>query len=138
MPVQPEEERRQLLALLQEKERILDETKLFRYGPYPKQGAFHAAGADLAVKERLLIAGNQLGKTLAAAFESAMHLTGIYPKDWQGAVFEDPTVGWAASLTSQSTRDTVQRLLLGQPYSKERRHRTRCQIASGSQFPRLL
>ena len=117
MPVQPEEERRQLLALLQEKERILDETKLFRYGPYPKQGAFHAAGADLAVKERLLIAGNQLGKTLAAAFESAMHLTGIYPKDWQGAVFEDPTVGWAASLTSQSTRDTVQRLLLGQPGS---------------------
>lgn len=55
------------------------------------------------------------GKTWSAAFETAVHLTGQYPDWWEGTVFDAPTTGWAASLTSQSTRDTVQRLLLGQP-----------------------
>lgn len=93
----------------------MNENKLARYQPYAKQVDFHTAGGDMAVRERLLMAGNQLGKTWAAAFETSMHLTGLYPDWWQGAVFDAPTTGWAASLTSQSTRDTVQRLLLGQP-----------------------
>ena len=42
------------------------------YTPYPKQAAFHAAGA--ANRERLFLAGNQLGKTLAGAMELAMGL----------------------------------------------------------------
>ena len=67
------------------------------------------------MRERLLIAGNQLGKTFSAGAEFAMHLTGRYPGWWAGAVFDEPCVGWAASETSQSTRDTVQRILLGQP-----------------------
>lgn len=46
--------------------------------------------------------------------EHAMHLTGRYPDWWAGAVFDSATVGWAASETSQGTRDTVQRILLGQ------------------------
>lgn len=94
-----------------------DETRLHRYRPYTKQRDFHRAGADLKVRERLLMAGNQLGKTYSAAFETAMHLTGLYPDWWDGAVYDHPVTGWAASLTSQSTRDTVQRLLLGQPGS---------------------
>lgn len=88
-----------------------DETKLYRYAPYEKQKDFHFSQS----RERLLMAGNQLGKTYSAAYEAAMHLTGEYPDWWNGAVFDEPTVGWGASLTSQSTRDTVQRLLLGQP-----------------------
>ena len=84
------------------------------YRPYPKQTEFHAAGGPLDVRERLLKAGNQLGKTWSAGFEHAMHLTGRYPDWWKGAVFDEPTIGWAASETGQSTRDTVQRILLGQ------------------------
>jgi phage terminase large subunit-like protein len=103
------------LLLLKEQQRRLEENKLARYAPYAKQIDFHNSGGDIAVRERLLIAGNQLGKTFSASFEAAMHLTGLYPDWWEGAVFDAPTVGWAASLTSQSTRDTVQRLLLGQP-----------------------
>ena len=61
------------------------------------------------------MAGNQLGKSVAGSFEAAMHLTGIYPKWWDGVRFSAPTTGWAASLTAQGTRDTVQRLLLGKP-----------------------
>jgi len=102
---------RQILAV----EKELSYNQLFRYKPYPKQQEFHHAGAEPGVKERLLIAGNQLGKTLSASRETAMHLTGLYPQWWTGARFRRATTGWAASLTSQGTRDTVQRLLLGPP-----------------------
>lgn len=88
--------------------------QLDRYRPYPKQREFHAAGGPLTTRERLLKAGNQVGKTWSAGFEYAMHLTGRYPDWWVGAVFDEPTIGWAASETGQSTRDTVQRILLGQ------------------------
>lgn len=104
-----------LAALQSELTRELSFVRLASYRPYPKQIEFHQSGAPLGVRERLLIAGNQLGKTVAAGMEHAMHLTGQYPDGWKGAVFDEPVVGWAASETSQSTRDTVQRILLGQP-----------------------
>jgi len=88
----------------------LAENRLADYRPYAKQLEFHAAGADEDVRERLLMAGNQLGKTVAGSFEAAMHLTGLYPDWWDGIRWEAPTTAWAGSLTSQSTRDTVQRL----------------------------
>jgi phage terminase large subunit-like protein len=101
-------------ALLAEAKAELARFKLADYTPYEKQRLFHTLGADLSVRERLLIAGNQLGKTIAGSFECAMHLTGEYPDWWEGAVFNDPVTGWAASETGQGTRDTVQRLLLGE------------------------
>lgn len=104
----------QLHALLQEMEFRRAGNALSLYRPYPKQLDFHRAGAPLSVRERLLKAGNQLGKTWSAGFEHAMHLTGRYPDWWGGAVFDDPVIGWAASETGQGTRDTVQRILLGQ------------------------
>src|SRR5207237_5437751 len=67
------------------------EDRLAFYVPYPKQIAFHAAGAS--ARERLLMAGNQLGKTLAGGFEVAMHMTGRYPDWWQGKRFTKPVVG---------------------------------------------
>jgi phage terminase large subunit-like protein len=100
-------------ALLAEATNELARFKLADYQPYAKQRDFHRMGADMSVRERLLVAGNQLGKTVAGSFEAAMHLTGLYPDWWDGARFDDPTTGWAASETSQGTRDTVQRLLLG-------------------------
>jgi phage terminase large subunit-like protein len=108
-----ESEEIELLKLLEEEQAYRDTNKLTFYKPYPKQTAFHTAGADMAIRERLLVAGNQLGKTVAGSFEAAMHLTGLYKDGWKGARFAEPTTGWAASETSQGTRDTVQRLLLG-------------------------
>lgn len=104
-------------ALATEVKAMLAEQRMYDYKPYPKQMEFHDAGADLAIRERLLKAGNQLGKTVAAAYETAYHLTGLYPEWWTGAVFDAPVTAWGASLTSQVTRDTVQRMLLGQPGS---------------------
>jgi phage terminase large subunit-like protein len=87
--------------------------RLETYRPYTKQAAFHAAGAHH--RERLLMAGNQLGKTTCGAAEAAMHLTGAYPDGWRGRRFERPIRMWATSKTSEVTRDGVQRLLIGEP-----------------------
>ena len=102
-------------ALLLEVKTQLSYDQLADYKPYAKQIAFHSSGADDGIRERLLMAGNQLGKTVAGSFEAAMHLSGRYPDWWDGVRFEQPTTGWAASITAQGTRDTVQRLLLGKP-----------------------
>lgn len=63
------------------------------------------------------MAGNQLGKTLAAGMEYAMHATGRYPVGWTGKHYDRSIVGWAAGITGESTRDNVQRILLGRPGS---------------------
>jgi phage terminase large subunit-like protein len=97
--------------LKNEQERRIVENKLEHYKPYPKQLQFHAAGATH--RERLLMAGNQLGKTLAGGFELAMHATGRYPKWWKGKCFNKPIVAWAAGTTGETVRDTVQRVLIG-------------------------
>jgi phage terminase large subunit-like protein len=87
--------------------------RLRAYAPYERQAQFHAAGA--AHRERLFMAGNQLGKTTAGACEVAFHATGLYPAWWTGRRFSKPTTGWCAGITAETTRDTVQRLLVGRP-----------------------
>src|SRR5258708_36171665 len=95
------------------KQKIPTENRLARYIPYAKQAAFHAAGAT--ARERLLMAGNQLGKTLAGGFEVAMHMTGRYPDWWQGKRFDKPVAGWVAGRTGGDLRGGMQRILLGRP-----------------------
>ena len=104
-----------LASLGREVKRKLAENRLADFRPYAKQMEFFAATAEPGSREFLMMAGNQVGKTLAAAFMTAMHLTGRYPDWWPGCIFDDPPSGWAASETGQGTRDTVQRLLLGPP-----------------------
>jgi phage terminase large subunit-like protein len=84
---------------------------LFFYKPYGKQSVFHEAGKKY--RERLLMAGNQLGKTYAAGNETAYHLTGLYPEDWKGRKFTRAPRGWVGSVSSELTRDGAQRILLG-------------------------
>ena len=59
------------------------------------------------------MAGNQLGKTWAGGFETAIHLTGRYPDWWVGKEFKTPVIAWAAGITSEATRDNPQRILIG-------------------------
>ncbi len=66
-------------------------------------------------RERLLMAANQVGKTLCGSMEWAMHLTGLYPDWWEGKRFDHAVRLWAAGETRMSTRDTVQKLLIGDP-----------------------
>ena len=95
------------------KDRRRRENRLIDYWPYSKQCEFHEAGAHS--RERLLMAGNQLGKTFCGAAEVAMHLTGMYPDWWGGRRWDRPTRWWAGSKTGEVTRDGVQRYLVGEP-----------------------
>jgi phage terminase large subunit-like protein len=87
------------------------------YRPYPKQREVHAAGR--VHRERLFMAGNQLGKTLAGGMEIAMHATGRYPAWWRGRMFAGPVRIWVAGITAESTRDNPQRILLGPPAQQD-------------------
>lgn len=55
------------------------------------------------------------GKTWSSAYEIAYHLTGQYPDDWKGRRWTRPVTGWASGVTSESLRDTLQRLVMGRP-----------------------
>jgi phage terminase large subunit-like protein len=90
-----------------------DENALAHYIPYDRQRDFHDAGARY--RERLLMAGNQVGKTLAAAMETAMHVTGLYPDWWKGYRFDRPIQAWACGETNEVVRGSMQKLLLGDP-----------------------
>ncbi|WP_407065172.1 terminase large subunit domain-containing protein [Ensifer sp. LC499] len=108
---------RERMELAMEIGRRQNTNRLRYYQPYAKQTAFHAAGATF--RERLFMAGNQLGKTLAGAAEAAMHLTGDYPHWWAGRRFDRPITMIGGSESHELTRDGVQRLLVGPPMSEE-------------------
>lgn len=64
------------------------------------------------------MAGNQVGKTLCAGMETAMHLTGRYPENWKGKRFDRPVRWIAGSESTELTRKGVQRILLGPPENR--------------------
>jgi phage terminase large subunit-like protein len=113
-------EKLELLALLNEKANRKKYNQFDgwfpEYGPlrrslYPKHIAFFDAGIEH--RERLFMAGNRVGKTIAGGYEATCHLTGIYPNWWKGRVFDRPVVGLAAGDTSATTRDIIQNKMLG-------------------------
>lgn len=91
----------------------LDAEKIADYCPYAKQRLFHAMGKTM--RERLLRAGNQNGKSFCVGSEAAYHLTGEYPDWWEGRRWNRPVVVWASGETGEATRDNPQRVLLGNP-----------------------
>jgi hypothetical protein len=95
--------------------------RLAYFDAYPKQREFFELGATK--RERLLMAGNQLGKTEAGAFEAACHLTGRYPSWWKGRRWDRPVRCWFAGETSTAVRDTQQKKLCGEPGVDAFRHR---------------
>lgn len=112
-------EKRELLELLEERERRERRRKLFALYPdegplrrelYPKHMAFFAAPDQ----ERCMMAANRVGKTWGVGgYETALHLTGLYPDWWPGRRFDHPIEAWAAGDTAETTRDIVQAALLG-------------------------
>ena len=103
-----------LSALQAEQTRRQTENRLAYYKPYPRQAAFHEAGATH--RERLFMAGNRVGKTQCGAAEMAYHLTGQYPEWWNGKTFDKPVRAWSAGVTNESARDVVQEKLIGPPH----------------------
>jgi phage terminase large subunit-like protein len=111
------DEKLELLELLELRDRRLRQNWLAGYKPYAKQRKFHESGRTY--RERLFMAGNQLGKTYAGAAEVAYHATGLYPPGWTGHRFNRATTWLVGSESAELTRKGVQRLLLGPPQMRE-------------------
>lgn len=74
--------------------------------------ALFAAGAK--DRERIALGGNRVGKSWGiGAYETALHLTGLYPDWWEGAEYAKQITGWACGTKSVKTRDVNQKFLLG-------------------------
>ena len=111
----------ELLALLEEKNYRESGRKLWTYFRdegdlrrelYKKHLEFFEAGARY--KERLVMAGNRVGKTESiGGYETALHLTGQYPSWWVGRRFNKPVRAWVAGKTNETARDIVQTKLFG-------------------------
>lgn len=93
--------------------RWFSETRGYTIDQLPKHKAFFAAGA--LYPERLFMAANRVGKSIAGAYEASCHATGVYPDWWTGRRFNSPTDGWVVGVDAKATRDTVQKELLGPP-----------------------
>ena len=87
------------------------------FTPYPKQWEFINMGRDK--NERVLFAGNRYGKSETGAFETACHVTGLYPPNWQGRRFDHPVNMWVAGEGGQHNRDVIQYKLFGPPGNPE-------------------
>lgn len=120
-----ESERRELLDLLEKRERLLARNKIDSYYPdagplrrelYKDALEFFKAGATH--RERCVLAANRIGKTEGmGGYESVLHLTGRYPKWWEGRRFNEPISAWAAGDTGKTTRDVIQLKFMGPPAS---------------------
>lgn len=78
----------------------------------PWQLDFHNAGKEN--QERMQICANRVGKSISAAYEVALHMTGLYPDWWKGRRLDNQDVlVWTGSPTNETSRDIVQKELLG-------------------------
>ena len=110
-----------ILRLLEQELQRQRHSKIASYYPeagplrrdlYAKHMEFFRAGADH--RERAMIAANRIGKSEGVGgYETTLHLTGLYPNWWEGRRFDHPIQAWAAGDTNRTTRDIIQRILLG-------------------------
>lgn len=78
---------------------------------YPWQRQFNAATASN--NACLLMAANQVGKSRTGCVIDAYHLTGQYPKNWEGYRFDIPPTCWLLGYSGEKTRDLLQKKLIG-------------------------
>ena len=115
-----------LVLALRELKRRTESDKLSEF--YPDCGPLRrelyvkhikALAAGKKHSERAILGGNRVGKTAGiGAYESAIHLTGLYPGWWEGHVIDKPSLMWAAGTKSVKVRDVNQKMLLGKLHQR--------------------
>lgn len=79
---------------------------------YPQHLEFFRLGKTHST--RAFMAANRTGKTEGGGgYETTLHLTGRYPKWWDGRVFDGPINAWCAGDTAETVRDIIQLKLVG-------------------------
>lgn len=78
---------------------------------FVKHLEFFAAGAKY--RQRWASCGNRTSKTVSAMYEMVLHASGRYPHWWEGRRVTAPEQYLVIGQTIKSTRDVIQKLLLG-------------------------
>ena len=63
------------------------------FRPFPHQLKFFETGPS---PRRGVLAANRIGKTVSTCYETAYHLTGLYPSWWTGRRFNKPITAFVA------------------------------------------
>jgi phage terminase large subunit-like protein len=85
-----------------------NQLKYFR--PFEHQLEFFRTGDS---ERRGILAANRIGKTVSTCYETAMHLTGLYPDWWEGFRFEKPITCMVAGEGWSQVALVLQNELLG-------------------------
>lgn len=85
-----------------------NQLKYFR--PFDHQRDFFKTGDS---DRRGILAANRVGKTVSTCYETAMHLTGLYPDWWQGYRFNKPITAMVAGEGWSQVALVLQNELLG-------------------------
>lgn len=85
--------------------------KIETYQPYAFQRKYHKEGHDH--QYRFLMAGQQIGKSVANLCETTFHLTGLYPEWWEGHRFTSAIICWFGAQSNNKARDHIQTKLIG-------------------------
>jgi len=103
----------ELIRLLEEKARRAEMNQLINQysGLYEWQKKF--IGATNANRSCMLMAANRVGKTRTGLTIDAYHLTGDYPDDWSGHMFDHPPRVWLLGFSMEKTRDLLQLPMFG-------------------------
>lgn len=64
--------------------------------------------------QKMLLAGNQTGKTMSTGYEFACHVTGDYPDWWRGPEVRQALNTLAAGVDGEQLKEVVQRALFGE------------------------
>ena len=90
-----------------------NQLKYFR--PFEHQLNFFKTGSHPGTERRGILAANRIGKTVSTCYETACHLTGIYPDWWEGHRFDKPITCMVAGEGWSQVALVLQQELLGTP-----------------------
>ena len=107
MPFTVRQQFEELVFSVQEDMRY-NQLKYFR--PFEHQRKFFRTGHS---ERRGILAANRIGKTVSTCFETAMHLTGLYPSWWDGKRFDKPVSAMVAGEGWSQVALVLQNELLG-------------------------
>jgi hypothetical protein len=107
----PLEHQLEVLKLARRYVALAESHKRSFFTPYDWQREFFAKGATHS--ERVVCAGNRVGKTASETYEVAVHATGDYPEWWEGLRFNHAPTIWCFGVTSEQLVAVLQRQLFG-------------------------
>ena len=96
------------LAMAVAEDMQFNQLKYFR--PFEHQTKFFTTGAS---PRRGILAANRIGKTVSTCYETAMHLTGLYPDWWPGKKFAKPVTAFVAGEGWEQVARVLQDELIG-------------------------